>query len=87
MCHPLIELGISTTSTLTELMQGFIIFMMNMTSKVQVNEQLSNWSTFLTISIKKQYTQLNSAHNVSNTSELATLSVIALNKGAPIKNG
>ena len=47
---------------------------------VQVNEQLSPvWSTFLTISLKKQYTQFNSAHNMSNTSDVATLSVIALN--------
>ena len=55
---------------------------------LQVNELLSPvWSTFLTISLKKQYPQLNSAHNMNNTSEVVTLSVIAFNLVAPVKNG
>ena len=41
----------------------------------------------MTISLKKQYTKLNSAHNMNNTSEVVTLSVIALNWVAPVKNG
>ena len=53
-----------------------------------INHQLlSVWSTFLTISLEKQYTKLNSAHNMKNTSEMVTLSVIALNWVAPVKNG
>ena len=55
---------------------------------VQVNEQLSPvWSTFWTISLKKQYTQLNSAHGMNITSEVVTLTVIALNCVAPVKIG
>ena len=55
---------------------------------LQVNHQLSPvWSTFLTISLKKQYTLLNSAHNMNNTSEVVTLSVIASNWVAPVTNG
>ena len=55
---------------------------------IQVNRQLLPvWSTFLAISLEKQYTQLNSAHNMNNTSEMVTLSVIALNMVAPVKNG
>ena len=55
---------------------------------IQVNHQLLPvLSTFLTISLEKQYTQLNSAHNMNNTIEMVTLSVIALNWVAPIKNG
>ena len=55
---------------------------------IQVNQQLLPvWSTFLTISLEKQYTQLNSAHNMNNTSEMESLSVIALNWVAPVKNG
>ena len=54
---------------------------------IQVNEQLSPvWSSFLTSSHKKQDTQLNSTHNMNNTSEVVTLSIIALNLGAPVKN-
>ena len=53
---------------------------------IQVNHQLlSVWSTFLTISLEKQYKQLNSAHKMNNTSEMVTLSVIALNWVAPEK--
>ena len=55
---------------------------------LQVNHQLSPvWSPFLTFSLKKQYIQLNSAHNMNNISEVVTLSVIALNWAAPVKNG
>ena len=57
---------------------------------IQVNRQLSPvWSTILTISLKKQSTQLNlkSARNMNNTSEVVTLSLIALNWVAPVKNG
>ena len=51
---------------------------------IQVNHQLlSVWSTFLTISLEKQYTQLNSAHTMNKTSEMVTLSVIEL--GGPSK--
>ena len=38
----------------------------------------------LTISLEKQYTQLNLAHNMNNTSEMVALSVIALNWVAPV---
>ena len=41
----------------------------------------------MTISLKKQYTQLNSADNMNNTSEVVTLCVIALNWVASVKNG
>ena len=55
---------------------------------IQVNHQLLPvWSTFLTISLEKQYTQLNSALNMNNTSEMVTLRVIALNLVVPVKNG
>ena len=54
---------------------------------IQVNEQLPPvWRTFLTSSLKKHDTQLNSAHNMNNTSEVVTLSIIALNLEAPVKN-
>ena len=40
----------------------------------RVNEQLSPiWSTFFTIYLKKQYTQLDSAHNMNNTNDAVTL--------------
>ena len=54
---------------------------------IQVNHQLSPvWSTFLTISLKKQNTQLNSAHNMNNTSEVVTLSIIGLILVAPVNS-
>ena len=55
---------------------------------VQVNEQLSPvWSTFLTISLRNQYTQLNSACNMNNTNEVVIMSVIALNWVSQVTNG
>ena len=41
----------------------------------------------MTISLKKQYPQLNSGHRMNNTSEVVTLSVIGLIWVAPVKNG
>ena len=41
---------------------------------------------FLIISLWKQYTKLNLAHNMNNTSKVVTLSVIAVNLVAPVKN-
>ena len=53
---------------------------------IQVNHQLLPlWSTYLTISLEKQYTKFNSAHNMNNTSEMVTLSEITLNWVAPVK--
>ena len=54
----------------------------------QVNEQLLPVSsTFFTIYLKKQYIQFISCHNMNNTSEVVTLSVIALNLVAQVKKG
>ena len=47
----------------------------------------TNWRPCSTISLKKQYTHLNSEHNMNNTSEVVTLSVIGLILVAPVKNG